>query len=201
MGMKKVSTTLHMVQRKNGVWYFKRRVPKDLVGAFGFKTIQFSLGDTNVKTARKRREVADVDWTSRFDEARAKLKSGGTTAHQADHSAMRPLTRPLAMRLVQEDVERRDRLREEAWRSEPPLRGSEFAEARKEIEGDLYIGLGRAEHYDCHEFTASEADALLKQGGRGNRREVIGTRRIWRIDPTRGCQIVATRFGATRRGS
>jgi len=163
--MEKVSTTLHMFQRKNGVWYYKRRVPEDLVGALKTKTIQFSLGDTNVKIARKRREVADVEWTSRFDEARANLKSGGKIAPEADPNAQRPLTRPLAMRLVQEDVERRDRLREEAWRSDPPLRGYEFAEARKEIEGDLYIGLGRARNYDCDEFIASNADRLLKQGG------------------------------------
>jgi integrase len=164
MGMEKVSTTLHML-RRNGVWYFKRRVPKDLIGVLKIKTVQFSLGTPFTKIAIKKRERADVEWTARFDEARAKLKSGGKVSSEPVPNAQRPLTRPLAMRLVQEDVDRRDRLREEAGRSEPPLDGAAFVEARKEIEGDLHIALGRARHYDCDEFAASEADLLLKQSG------------------------------------
>ena len=164
MGMEKVSTTLHMI-RRNGVWYFKRRVPRDLVGVLKTKTIQFSLGTPFTKAATKKRERADVEWTARFDEARAKLKSGCKNSSEPVPNALRPLTRPLAMRLVQEDVERRDRLREETWRSEPRLDGPEYAEARKTLEENLCVALGRARDYDREQISASEVERLLKQSG------------------------------------
>jgi integrase len=162
--MEKVSTTLHMLQR-NGVWYFKRRVPEDLVGVLKTKTIQFSLGTPYKTTAIKKRERADVDCTARFDEARAKLKSGGKVSSEPVPDAQRPLTRPLALQLVHEDVERRDRMREEAWRTELPPEGAEFAEARKTLEENLHVALGRARGYDCAQINADEADALLKRSG------------------------------------
>ena len=174
MGMKKVSTTLHMVQRKNGVWYFKRRVPEDLVGVLKTKTIQFSLGTPHKTIAIKKRERADVEWTARFDEARATLKSVGKVSSEPVPDAQRLLTRPLAMRLVHENVERRDRMREEAWRTELPPAGAEFAEARKTLEENLYVALGRARNYDCAQINASEADALLKRSGTAIDEKLLG---------------------------
>jgi hypothetical protein len=37
---------------------------------------------------------------------------------------------------------------------------SEFAEARKDIEEDLHVALGRASNYDVEQINASEADRL-----------------------------------------
>src|SRR5208282_3793066 len=136
MGMEKVSTTLHMVQRKN-VWYYRRRVPEDLIETLETKTIQFSLATTSKKTAIKKREEADVASTAKFDEARAKLKSGGKIAPEADPNAQRPLTRSLALRLLQDYVERTDERRRDVWVADAPESSDERREAEKNIEMDL----------------------------------------------------------------
>lgn len=63
--MKKVADTHHLV-RRNGVWYYRRRVPKELVAALGRTYIQHSLGTSQKKEATQRREIEDVKWSAHF---------------------------------------------------------------------------------------------------------------------------------------
>jgi Domain of unknown function (DUF6538) len=51
-GMEKVSSKHHLC-RRNGVFYYRRRVPTQLVDAFGKKTIQFSLKTSDLSEAKK----------------------------------------------------------------------------------------------------------------------------------------------------
>ena len=59
--MKEVSETLHLLRRKNGAWYYRRRVPPLLVREFG-KFVQCSLHTASKKLAIRRREELDFEW-------------------------------------------------------------------------------------------------------------------------------------------
>jgi hypothetical protein len=170
--MRNVST-LHLLKRKNGGWYYRRRIPADLIEFFGGKKIiQVSLGSSK-KSASKKREIADVEWTRKFDEARMSMSSSGEMATEVKPDAARPITPPHAVRLVQAEVERRDQLRQERWRAERPTSPAEIAEARQLLEEDLYIARGRAPVYECEQINAREADRMLATSGRAHDEKVM----------------------------
>jgi hypothetical protein len=54
------------VLRRNGTYYYRRRVPLHLVEAIGKRVVRYSLKTTNLKEAKRRREVADIQWSARF---------------------------------------------------------------------------------------------------------------------------------------
>jgi hypothetical protein len=52
--------------RRNGVYYYRRRVPLHLVEKFGKKVVQASLHTTSLKEAKKRRTLRDLEWDAKF---------------------------------------------------------------------------------------------------------------------------------------
>jgi hypothetical protein len=54
------------LQRRNGVYYYRRRVPLDLVEKIGKKVVQFSLHTTDFKEAKKLRTLRDLEWDAKF---------------------------------------------------------------------------------------------------------------------------------------
>ena len=66
-------TTYRLLNRK-GVWYYRRRVPPELVERMGMEVVSLSLGTKELKEAQKQRELKDIEWSARF-EALAALPS------------------------------------------------------------------------------------------------------------------------------
>jgi hypothetical protein len=83
--MNKMPETHHLTRRQS-VWYFRRRVPPHLVAAFGKRMLQFSLGTTSLKEAKRRREIADIEWSAKF----AAAENGCPAAGQAPCSGNSP---------------------------------------------------------------------------------------------------------------
>ncbi|HEX4238036.1 MAG TPA: DUF6538 domain-containing protein, partial [Xanthobacteraceae bacterium] len=54
------------LQRRNGVYYYRRRVPLQLVAKFGKKFVQVSLQTTSLKEAKKLRTLCDLEWDAKF---------------------------------------------------------------------------------------------------------------------------------------
>ncbi len=54
------------LQRRNGVYYYRRRVPFHLVAKFGKKFVQFSLHTNNLKEAKSLRTLRDLEWDAKF---------------------------------------------------------------------------------------------------------------------------------------
>src|SRR5438105_11977464 len=52
--------------RRNGTYYYRRRVPLHLVKAIGKKFIVLSLDTTSVKQAKQPRAVKDLEWDAQF---------------------------------------------------------------------------------------------------------------------------------------
>jgi hypothetical protein len=55
-GIKAVSQTCHL-NRRNGVWHYRRRVPVALAKSLGKTFVQFSHGTASLKEAKKRRAL------------------------------------------------------------------------------------------------------------------------------------------------
>lgn len=78
----RVSQIYHPV-RRNGVWHYRRRVPTALVGSFGKRFIQFSLGTASLKEAKKRRAAEELKWTTQFEAAEKALSDNSDAESQA----------------------------------------------------------------------------------------------------------------------
>jgi hypothetical protein len=99
------------LMRRQGVWYYRRRVPRDLVTIVGKEVVQFSLGTTDRKEAEKRRSAEDLKWATQFEAARP----SPTTAINCTG-----LPRADIIRLVQDYVERTDsRVRDRMLKDAP----------------------------------------------------------------------------------
>jgi hypothetical protein len=88
--MKTVSANNHLL-RRNGVYYYRRRVPAHLVSAFGRKFIQLSLNTTSLAQAKKLRTVRDLEWDAQFEAAEektAQAKAGSNSSNSAKSSAL-----------------------------------------------------------------------------------------------------------------
>src|SRR6516165_4484646 len=88
--MKTVSANNHLL-RRNGVYYYRRRIPAHLVSALGRKFVQQSLDTTSLAQAKKLRTVKDLEWDAQFEAAEKKAapsNSGPNGAHQAKTSAL-----------------------------------------------------------------------------------------------------------------
>lgn len=154
-----MSDSHHLVLRKN-VWYYRRRVPRPLVRVFKKQFIQESLGTPYKRLAIQRRELLDVQWSKRFAEAENALIADA--ASNIPTSSGRALTEPLAIRLVQDYVEQRDRSRRKKWLAEPSLNGEERVEARDNLEENLYVARGQVGYVDPDETIEWRRDQILK---------------------------------------
>jgi len=134
--MEKVSSTYHLC-RRNGVFYYRRRVPTHLVDAFGKKDIQFSLGTTNLSQAKKQRAAEDLKWSTRFETMEKSLTTHASAAKKASSLfADPPLPRGEVIRLVQEYVARTDQRNSERSIDDPP----DSEQQKAEIKADLELG-------------------------------------------------------------
>ena len=132
--MKKVSHTYHLI-RRNGVWYYKRRVPTALISTFGTKSIQFSLDTGDLKQAKKRRSAEDLKWDAQFDAAQASSATAETSDGKFTPSLPGPpLTEREAIRLVQDYVERTDERARHRLANNPAVSEREKADMVADVE-------------------------------------------------------------------
>ena len=117
------------LQRRNDVYYYRRRVPLHLVAKFGKKVVQVSLHTTNLKEAKQRRSLCDVEWDARF--AAASSPAHGDNGPALQTSALtQPLSETELVQLVRDYVAWRDQLarkREVTDYPENPAQRAEMA--------------------------------------------------------------------------
>ncbi|MCK1266534.1 hypothetical protein IVB44_11390 [Bradyrhizobium sp. 49] len=139
-----MSSTYHLFKRE-GVWNYRRRVPTALIPLLGKKTIQFSLGTSDLKEAKKRRALEDLKTAAQFEAAE---KNHKVTANGSDglviSAAGSPLTEREAVQHVQEYVRRMDARSRRQLTEDPPGSGSE----QQKIEADIGHGLSILKNRD-----------------------------------------------------
>jgi integrase len=131
-GIKPVSD--QRLLRRNGVYYYRRRVPLQLIGKIGKKVVQLSLQTTSLKEAKKRRTLRDVEWDARFE---AYSMSGANGASLGAHTSAQAISETELLELVRDYVERHDRQGEKRDASCNPCSPQERAEMRVEAEWEI----------------------------------------------------------------
>ena len=96
------------LQHRNGVYYYRRRVPLPLVARIGKKVVQVSLHTTNLKEAKKRRTLRDLEWDAKFA-ACSSPANGGDGPAVPTTSLGQPLSESELLQLVRDYVARQDR--------------------------------------------------------------------------------------------
>jgi hypothetical protein len=130
--MEKVSSKHHLC-RRNGVYYYRRRVPTHLIEALGKKTIQFSLGTSNLSEAKKQRAAEDLKWSTQFETVEKSLSSKDASVNGSP-ATVSALSTAEVIRLVQEYVERTDRRSQEKFIEDPPETEQQKADIKADIE-------------------------------------------------------------------
>lgn len=111
-------------------------MPTHLVEALGKKTIQFSLGTSNLSEAKKRREAEDLIWTTRFETAKKSLSNTGAPVNGNPAATASTLSTAEVIRLVEEYVERTDQRSHERFMRHPP----ESQQQKSDIKTDIELG-------------------------------------------------------------
>jgi hypothetical protein len=114
------------LQRRNGVYYYRRRVPLPLVSNFGKKFVQVSLHTTSLKEAKKRRTLRDLEWDAKFGAASSPANGDNGPAVPTT-SLAQPLSESELLRLVRDYVARQDRRQETVHYPENPAQRAEMA--------------------------------------------------------------------------
>jgi integrase len=159
MGMKKLVDTHHLIKRE-AVWYYHRRVPKLVQTIIGRQLLHFSLGTPHKKIAIRKRELLDVEWRKKFDEAEAAQRPSARQGVETPAAHKRVLTEAEAHQRVQAFVEKEDERRRKGELTAAPLDEDERREWEKELELDVAIAQGRTT-YNFDEFISREWERIF----------------------------------------
>lgn len=136
--MKKLAGNQHLL-RRNGVYYYRRRVPLQFVKEIGKQFIQQSLNTTSLAKAKKLRALRDLEWDARF-EGPEKDDNPGPDSLNSKHSVNSTQSSDGdLLRLVREYVERKDEEFRKRFDSHPPESEREKAEMSMESKLDAQI--------------------------------------------------------------
>jgi integrase len=147
------------LQRRNGVYYYRRRVPLDLVGKIGKKVVQFSLHTTSRTQAKKLRTLRDLEWDAKF----AACSQSAAGPDDAQTSAQ-PLSETELVQLVRDYVERLDQLARKREVTDYPENPVQKAEMTIEAEVESQI-LTSPDHPQAHEWIYLAGQEALKPAG------------------------------------
>ncbi len=153
--------TQHLLHR-DGVYYYRRRVPEPLVSKLGKKVVQFSLGTSNLAEAKKRRDVANLKWTTRF-EALASDSQSVADAVPGDGPAQ-VLSEAEAVRLVQQYVEQTDAKNRQRLMADPPETEAERAAMKQDAEMERQT-LRNLDNPNGRVMVAQAERAILQSAG------------------------------------
>ena len=130
-GIKPVSE--QHLQRRHGVYYYRRRVPLPLVKIVGKKVIQHSLETRSFNEAKKRRTLYDAQWDVRFEAYAVEGPDDGAIPVQTS-ARPRPMSDTELVTLVRDYVERHDRQAAKQHASCHSISPQEAAEMKLEAE-------------------------------------------------------------------
>jgi Domain of unknown function (DUF6538) len=130
--MSKMPSTYRLLNRK-GVWYYRRRVPPELVERMGMEVVSLSLGTKDLKEAQKQRELKDLEWSARFEQLAALPSMNGS------QSGKMPITGHEAEKLIRAYLEKSIRTFTRRYEDDPPKDIAERQEMAKQIDIDATI--------------------------------------------------------------
>jgi len=131
--MTEVAETLHL-QKRGGVWYFFRRVPKPLVPIIGKTFIKRSLGTGKLAEAKRLRTIQELSADALFAAAER-----GESSTDGEHSSRCVLPLPVLIEHVRLMVDSSDGEADKYLRQHPSANSEIHAERWKDAEYELGI--------------------------------------------------------------
>ncbi len=113
---------------RNGTYYLQRRVPADLVEAFGFPHFKKSLGTTDFHEAKRRLNIANVELDQEIERKREELRSGTQPYVPPAPLRLNALKSRLREYVISESYRRISALGRRRWKLEPGSREGARAE-------------------------------------------------------------------------
>jgi integrase len=153
--MEKMPATHHLVKR-NGVWYYRRRVPLKLVAAVGSSVIQLTLGTKDLKDAQKKREILDLEWSAQFE-----LLPASPSPVNGTSLTKEPITGQAAKKLIRDYVEKSVATFARRYEDSPPADAVERQDMAKQIDIDATI-LASVGDPQNDELVAVSLDRVLR---------------------------------------
>jgi integrase len=162
--MKTVSANNHLL-RRNGVYYYRRRVPAPLISALGRKIIQLSLNTSSLQQAKKFRTVKDLEWDAQFEAAEKKAAPGKTGSNSAEAGKPAVLSEREVVELVRDYVERMDERFRGRHADDPPESEQVKAEMKMDKELDIQI-LRNRDDLQADMWVSNTGEEILQGAGR-----------------------------------
>jgi hypothetical protein len=162
--MKTVSANNHLL-RRNGVYYYRRRVPAQLVSVLGRKFIQLSLNTTSLAQAKKLRTVKDLEWDAQFEAAEKKAAPSQAGFNGADATNSSALSEREVVELVRDYVERMDERFRGRLADDPPESEQVKAEMKMDKELDIQI-LRNRDDLQADRWVSKTGEEILQGAGR-----------------------------------
>lgn len=156
----------HNLTNRDGVWYYRRRVPKGLEKAIGKKVIQFSLKTKDFEEAAKLRNYHDFQFDDQFEQA----KTQPLEPIQTDSA----LSRDEALRIVRDYVQKTDL----KFQKREAKRGVISEDIKRDIE--LELGISESTFADL-----SSEEAQLHVGAAGHKLLAANDIKLDLNDPVR----------------
>jgi integrase len=150
----------HLIKRK-GVWYYRRRVPKGVALRVDKPVIQYSLGTKDKGEAIKRREVEDLKWAARFEQAEMAPAGEGDEGRGSRRVSKPAVPEHRAQRLVRDYVERVDARSRKTFEQVGLQTEDERAERRAELGVEL-TAIQDLDDPQGGEIVGAVADRILK---------------------------------------
>jgi Domain of unknown function (DUF6538) len=152
-----------LLRRKNGVYYYRRRVPLHLVAQFDKEIVQFSLHTTNHKEAKKRRTKCDAEWDAKFAAHSIPANGGAAPAVQTSAHAQL-LSGAELIELVRDYVARQDQLARKRDVTDYPENPTQRVEMTIEAEVESQILTSR-DHPQAQQRIYLAGQEVLKPAG------------------------------------
>jgi integrase len=152
------------LQRRSGVYYYRRRVPLHLVAKLGKKFVQVSLQTNDLKEAKKRRTLHDLEWDAKFATCSSSANGGDGPAVQTSALAQ-PLSETELVQVVRDYVARRDQLARKREVTDYPENPAQRAEMTIESEVESQI-LQSRDNPQAQQWIYLAGQEALKPAGR-----------------------------------
>ena len=158
--MTDVADTKHL-QKRGEIWHYYRRVPTKLIPILEKTFIKVSLGTTDLKEARKRRNIKDVEFDATMAQAEAQLEASSDTAKKG----LAPVSMPMLTDYLRQHVEAKDQ--QKAADLEVAIAASDQAQRAEMIvdaETELQF-LKDLDHPNAQEWISKAVDRILEEKG------------------------------------
>jgi integrase len=117
--------------RRGNVWWYRRRIPVDLIKSFGGNELKESLGTSDPAKAKTLRNIVAAKFDAQFAAARATIQAKPAPAPEI--SSAEALTR-IRKYVAQQDAIRAEQYASTDWAAHPGMRRSALNEAAAQAE-------------------------------------------------------------------